>query len=154
MLLNWKTSHTSSLGSGPRHTSNNLGHAALYHTEIARSLFLGKQNRELGGKHARVGGGQGPEFLCLHGQKVLEGLSIYVPKTLWKNYFPTSLPTEKRNIGSQKSWNMGQGSEIKQENFRLASKGNIVEAEPLGSEQGPMGKGLRTPSTKLLEHIR
>ena len=41
VILNGKTSNTSSLGSGPRHTSNNLGHAVLSDTEIARSLFLG-----------------------------------------------------------------------------------------------------------------
>ena len=42
VLLNWKTSNASSLGSSPRHTSNNLAHAVLSHIEIARSLFLGK----------------------------------------------------------------------------------------------------------------
>lgn len=58
------------------------------------------------------GGGQGPEFLPLHGRKVLEDLSISMPKPLWKNYLPSLLFIAKRGISSQKPWNMSQSLRV------------------------------------------
>lgn len=107
----------------------------------------GRRHRGRGGTREVWGGGRGPALFSPHGGKVLKGLSLQVPKPPGKNYFPASLPTEKRTIDSQKPWAVCRGLTANAGEFRLASKGSVMR-QPSGSEWVPWegAEGLPAPS--------